>query len=681
MRALMMRSLFLVCLTVAAAGADEGMWTLDNLPLKWLKEKYGFVPTQTWLDHVRLSCVRLNDGGSGAFVSPKGLVLTNQHVIRGQLQKLTTSEVNRVQSGHMAHSSAEEIQCPDLEINVLLSMENVTARIAAATAKTTDERSAAAARQTEMDAIQKESVQKTGLRSDIVTLYHGGEYWLYRYKKYTDVRIVFAAEQQIGFYGGKHDNFAYPRYELDMALVRVYENGKPLDTPHYLKWNSQGAKEGEFVMVAGHPGTTERLKTVAQLETQRDVYYPAVLRMLLRRLQTLQDFAARGESQASLTTGPISGTENGIKAIGGYLQGLRDRALFQKKIDSENAFRASVDKQKDWQKEYGSAWDEIASAEKDRRGLIPLQVFRAIPSGTLASLALDLVNFVHNRESMNESQRASRMRELLSPAVPSRDLSQALMASSFQGSLDELGADDPLVKIVLNGKTPSDAAKEWIAATRMDDIEFRKQILSADASSLAENSDPLIRLAVEVRPILRETSAAYAQQVQARLASASERIGKARFAVYGRDQYPDATFTLRLAFGTLQGYAGNHTLQPAVTTWYGLFDRALSFGNRPPFDIPQRYWDRKDKLDLSTPSNFAATLDIIGGNSGSPVINREGEVVGLIHDSNVEGLVGNFIYNEETGRAISNHTSGMLMALRSIYDLNDVADELEGKRK
>jgi len=666
--------------------ADEGMWTFDNPPLKQLKDRYGFTPAQQWLDHIRLSSVRFNDGGSGSFVSPNGLAITNHHVAFGQLQKLSNAQKDYVRDGFYARTQAEELKCTDLELNVLLSMENVTARVQGVLKPGMTEKQALDARKGERARIEKESLDSTHLRSDVVSLYAGGEYWLYRYKKYTDVRLVFAPEQQTAFFGGDPDNFTYPRYDLDFALLRVYENGRPAATKDYLRWNAKGAADGELVFVSGHPGGTERGLTLAQLETQRDLIYPERLARYKRQLQAVRAYAARGPEQARQAADMIFGLENTIKAFTGEYKGM-DKNLFDKKRTEEADLRAKVAGNPGWRRDYGDAWDAIAAATKRRRELFKLQQYRSISSGSeLAGLARQIVVYVaeikkpdsERLDGYHDSQLDELKFYLFSPAPIYPEFEEALLTQSLQDSLDQLGPNDPFVMAVLDGRQPAEVAAQTVRGTKLKDPAFRKSLVEGGAAALAASTDPMIVLGRKADPYFRDLRKDYEESVESVLTSAGEKIAKARFAIFCKSIYPDATFTLRLTYGTVQGYPMNGTKAPSKTTFYGLYDRAASFDFKPPFNLMPRFIERKDKIDLPTPLNFVASLDIIGGNSGSPVINQNGEFVGIIFDGNIESLTGNFEYIEETNRAVAVHSAAIIEALRKVYDASPLADELIG---
>jgi hypothetical protein len=681
----------LIVLTLSAfdgrlTARDEGMWTFDNLPLKVLADKYGFTPTPAWLDHIRLSSVRFNDGGSGSFVSPNGLVLTNHHVASGQLQKVSTPARNYLRDGFYAATRARELRCPDLELNVLASIENVTDRIRGVARSGLSEPQALEARHAEISRIEKESLEKTGLRSDVVTLYAGGEFWLYRYKKYTDVRLVFAPEQQVAFFGGDPDNFTYPRYDLDMALVRVYENNQPIRSQNYLKWSRSGAAPNELVFVSGHPGSTDRMKTVAQLEFLRDVLYPISTQTIERRLAALRAFAARGPEQARQTTDFIFSLENALKALSGEARGLSDPEIFALKRREEQEFRSRIESNPEWKAAYGSAWDDIARAQVRARALYPASRFRQFRGSSLAGLAYTLVLYAQEvpkpdaerLDGFHDAQLESLKLQLLSPAPMYIERDIPVLADALQQSLESLGPDDPFIKAVLGGRTPEVVARTALTGTKVSDPAFRKSLVDGGRAAVEASTDPLIVLARAIEPIVRSTQKAFEADVESVEASAGEKLGRARFAAYGKSLYPDATFTLRLAFGTVRGYPMNGTQAPPVTTFFGLFDRSESFGRKPPYDLPARVVAARPRLNLATPLNFVCDCDIIGGNSGSPVINRAGELVGLIFDGNIESLIGNTVFNGNRSRAVAVHSAGMIEALRKIYAAGTLADELMG---
>jgi hypothetical protein len=662
--------------------ADEGMWTFDNPPIKQLGERYGFTPTQEWLDHVRLSSARFNDGGSGSFVSPHGLVLTNHHIALGQLQKNSGAGRDYVKNGFYAATLDQEMKSPDLEVNVLVSMENVTGRVLEAlkSAKTPEQEFAA--RKAVIANIERESLQKTGFRSDVVTLYQGGEYWLYRYKKYTDVRLVFAPEQQIAFFGGDPDNFTYPRYDLDMALFRIYENGAPIESKDFLQWNPKGAGNNELVFVSGNPGSTQRLDTMAQLTFERDVIEPNVLKLIRHRIAVLKEYSAGAAEQARQATDDLFGLENSRKAYEGRYEGLLSKDVMGKKEKEEDEFQAKVMANPEWKAAYGGAWQAIAEAEKKMASRARERFFHGFDS-ELANLARTIVEYVaeikkpdgERLPGYHESQLESLRFELASPAPIYKGMEIARVTGALDQDKAEAG-DDPFVTMVLNGKAPKEVATELVNGSKLEDPEVRKNLMEGGQAAVDASSDSMIVLARNLDPMRRAYTKWLEDNVQSVEQRAGEQLGKARFAAYGKTTYPDATFTLRLSYGRVKGYPMNGTEAPYKTTLYGLYDRATSFDFDGPFYLPSRYLEGRQKLDLATPLNFVTTNDIIGGNSGSPVINRKGEIVGLIFDGNIESLVGDFVYDPGRNRAVAVHTAAMTEALRKLYGTQKLVDEL-----
>jgi hypothetical protein len=669
------------------ARADEGMWLFTNVPKAEIKKRFGFDVTDPWLHKVQLASVRFNNGGSGSFVSPDGLVLTNHHIAADTLQKLSSAEKDYLKEGFYAPTRDKEAGAPDLELNVLVSIEDVTARLMGVVKSEMDSTEAASVRRAEVAAIEKESTDKTGLRSDVVTLYQGGQYHLYRYKKYTDVRLVFAPEQQIAFFGGDPDNFNYPRFNLDMALFHVYEDGKPIKVENYFKWSKSGAKAGDLVFVSGHPGSTSRLNTVAHLDYLHDTSFPFVLRLLNRERDMLIKYSATGEEQARRAHEEIFGLENSIKSITGQLGGLNNKAIMEKKAHAEAALRKAVAADPKKQKEYGDAWNNIANARKTLPSYS--REYSLIGNGAgfnaqLFGIARTLVRLAAEDAKPDTARlpeyttarRASLERNLYSPAPIYSDLEKMSLADSLAFLRDELGADHPLVKRALAGKTPDARAAELIGGTKLADIAARKQLAAGGAKAIAESRDPMIQLVLAVDDDARALRKRYESEVQSVERASYGKIARALFEIEGTKLYPDATFTLRLSYGAVKGYEENGKRLAPFTTFAGLYQRADEHQNKAPYDLPKLWEKKKSALKLDTPFNFVSDNDIVGGNSGSPVFNKNAELVGLIFDGNIQSLAGSFIFDETENRAVSVDVRAMIHALRVVYGATEVADEL-----
>ncbi len=671
------------------APADEGMWLFNNPPTKQLQSNYQFTPTPEWLDHLQKSSVRFNSGGSGSFVSANGLVMTNHHVAADCLQKISTPQRDYLQTGFMAASGGQEPKCPDLELNVLMSIEDVTARVNAAVKPGLTPASAQKARRAVMNTIEKESLDKTGLRSDVVTLYNGALYHLYRYKKYTDVRLVFAPERDAAFFGGDPDNFEYPRYDLDITFFRAYENNQPVRAQHYLKWSRDGAKDGELIFVSGHPGRTERLDTLYDLEYNRDFLLPFGLNMLRRREVLLLSYSARSLENARRASDELFGYQNSRKARLGQLAGLQDPAVMAKKASEERALRDAVAKSAELKRQYGDAWDQATSATTALRQIyVPYYLFErgAAFNCDLFSTARGLVRMAAEARKPNaerlreysESALESLRQELFSEAPIYDDLESVKLADSLGFMLEQAGAGNPLVKQVLAGKSPQERASELVRGSKLKDVAFRKQLAQGGQAAIDASGDPMIKLARLVDPEARKLRSTYEEKVDEPRRQAYGKIARARFALYGNQIYPDATFTLRLSYGAVKGYQEGGKQIPWATTIGGAYTRSAEHQNKEPFQLPQRWFDRKRRLNLSTPLNFVNTADIIGGNSGSPVVNRNNELVGIIFDGNIQSLVLDFIYTEVQSRALAVHSAGIMEALDKLYDAGPVVRELRG---
>ncbi len=679
-----------LCLTLPAARADEGMWLFNKPPTKEIKARYGFELTPAWLEHVQRSSVRLSSGGSGSIVSPDGLVMTNHHVGSDMIEKLSTAERDLLKDGFFARSHAEELPCPDLEVNVLMSIEDVTARVEQAVTAGMSLAEQNAARRKVMGAIEKESQGATGLKSEVVTLWQGGRYHLYRYQRHTDVRLVMAPEKDIAFFGGDNDNFEFPRYDLDVCFFRIYEGGKPLKCANWLAWSRNGATDGELVFVAGHPGRTERLNTHAHLEFMRDVQYPAAMRSLWRREVQLATLSGRSEELRRVAEGDYFGVQNSRKARTGILAGLQDPALMAAKLGAENKLRAAVAANPEWQKQWGDAWDMVADAKRVHGELLDrmsaLGGTGLSLGGTMFRVAKDLMRLADEAQKPDgdrlreyrDSARDSFELRLYSPAPVYPELEIESLASSLQNMAELLGGNDPLVVKALAGKSPGVRARELVQGSKLADVAERRRLAEGGAAAMAASEDPLIALARDLDAESRALRARYEEEVDAREKQAYAKIAAAQFAVNGEDQYPDATFTLRLSYGTVKGWEEGGRSIPPFTNFAGLYQRAAERGNVYPFRIPESWAAAKDRLNPNTPFNFVATHDIIGGNSGSPVVNRAGEVVGLIFDGNIQSLVGNLMYDETFNRAVSVDSRAILEAVRSVYRMEKLAEELTG---
>ncbi len=672
----------------AVAPAEEGLWLFNNPPEKLLREKYQFEATRPWLEHLQRCSVRFNSGGSGSFVSSEGLVLTNHHVGADALQKLSTRERDILKAGFLARTRDQEIKCVDLELNVLMSIEDVTPRVNAAVKAGMEPAEANQARQAVMATIEQESLDKTGQRSDVVTLYQGGLYHLYRFQKYTDVRLVFAPEQDIAFFGGDPDNFEYPRFDLDICLFRVYENDKPVRPAHFLKWDSAGVADGDLVFVSGHPGRTNRQNTVAHLEFLRDRAFPFTLNVLRRREVQLATFSERSRENARRAKDDLFGVANSRKARLGGLAGLQDPAIMSRKAMEEQKLRDAVAADPQVRAACGDPWQDIAQTLRVWDELfLPHQLLeRGLAFNSQKfGIARTLLRMVEedakpNAERLREyrsSNRDSLLQTLFSDAPIYDDLETLELADSLSLYAELVGMRDPLLQTVLAGKSPRQRAGELVAGSQLQKVDLRKQLAEGGKTAVDASQDPMIALTRLVDAAAREVRKRYEEQVEEPQRQAYARLADARFRLLGTDTYPDATFTLRLSLGVVKGFTDEvGTKIPAWTTLGGAYQRAAEHDNTPPFALPKSWLDRKNRLQLDTPFNFICTNDVIGGNSGSPVVNRRGEFVGIIFDGNLPSLVWDFIFSEGQARSVAVDSRAIVEALRQVYDAGSLADEL-----
>ncbi len=686
-----------VAMTAPPSPADEGMWLFNNPPLKQLKEKYGFEPDRAWLDHVQKSSVRFNSGGSGSFVSADGLVMTNHHVGADDLQKLSTPEKNYLRDGFLAKTAADELKCKGLELNVLQTITDVTKEVDAAVKPDLAAGDAFKARQAKIAELEKAAADPAkGVRADVVTLFAGGQYHLYVFKKYTDIRIVFAPEKGIAFFGGDPDNFEYPRFDLDVCFFRVYEDGKALKPEHYLKWSPAGSKDDELVFVSGHPGRTNRQNTLAELEYLRDAGYPYLLQRLNRLEVLLNSWVERSEGNRQRGEDELFGIQNSRKARIGGLAGLLDPKLMGRKQAEEKRLREFVNvvrpgEEPAWQAGARKAFDQIAAAEKTRATIIKDVTLLENGAGFNSSL-FGIARTLLRAADEKAKPAGDRFREFSEARLPSLefqlfsdephydDLETLKLADSLTLFATSYGADSDMVKQVLAGKSPRERAYELVSGTKVKDVEFRKKLYAGGKAAVDESKDPMIELARLVDGPARAVRKRFENEVEEPKRQAYAALAKARYALDGANTYPDATFTLRLSYGTVKGFTEDGKPVPPFTTFAGLYERSKAQENKGPFELPKRWEERKGKLDPATPFNFVCTADIIGGNSGSPVVNKAGEVVGLIFDGNIQSLVLDFIYDQEQARAVSVDSRAIAEALRKVYDADALVAELTGKK-
>lgn len=665
----------------SSCSADEGMWLFNDLPLKHLKANHGFEPTAEWSNHLMKSCVRFNVGGSASFVSSNGLVLTNHHVGSDTLHKLSSEGSDYYTDGFLAKSIGDELKAPDLELNQLIRISDVTDKVNAAVKDGVSVADAAKARRAAIAEIETAATNDSGLRSDVVTLYGGGRYHLYQYKKYTDVRLVWSPEANAAFFGGDADNFEYPRYCLDACIFRVYEDGKPAKIEHFLKWSDNGPAEKELVFVAGNPGRTSRIFTVDALKHLRDVRMPYVLDFFRRREVLLQQFSLGGKESARRAHDGLFGIQNGRKNYVGMLQGLQDPRVMAAKIAAEEKLLAQI-RADPKLASYASAWDTIAKVQAEKANS---QGQGVLLNSTLFTIAQQLVQMAEEDTkpsnqrlpAFQEAARESLLQQLYSSAPVYKDLEQVLLGDMIARMLELRGGDDELCQQILGGVSAQDRAVDAVQGTKLDDPAFRRELAAKGKAGIAACDDPMIKLALLVDPKVREDNQR-ADELAEMERQAYAKIAEAQFATQGTSSYPDATFSLRLAFGPVVGYEQNGESIPAMTDFNGAFGHEASHKGQEYFDLPKSWHEARDsgKMKLDTPYNFVCTADIIGGNSGSPVVNKNLELVGLIFDGNIQSLPGDYLYSDRQARSVSVHSNAIREAIRYVYGAEALADQL-----
>src|SRR5688572_29931230 len=669
--------------------ANEGFWPFNRIPKGAIKQQLGVDLTDQWIERVQQASVRF-PSGSGSFVSPDGLVLTNHHVSLDLLQKMSTPDRDLASHGYLAPNREGELKGPsELQLMSLQKIEDVTAKVNESAKAGMSAAETLAARCAAIASIEKDAQAGSALEAEVVTLYRGGQSHLYLYKKFTDVRLVFAPEFDAALYGGDPDNFTFPRYCLDMTIWRVYENGKPFQTKSYLPWSTDGVKDGDAVFSSGHPGQTQRLNTVAHLEFLRDYALPLSITTFSAIRDSLEAYAKQGAEQQRQAKDDFFSIENSLKSWRGQIAGLKESSLLNKKRADEKALRDLVDATADLKSRYGDAWDQVAKA---RAGLPPYNYERTFFESGLAffsnyfNLARTLVRWADESQKPNgqrlpefsDARKQAIELQMASEAPIYPGVEQAKLEASLTMMVKYVGADHALVKQVLAGKTPKARAAELTAGTKLGDAAVRKALLAGGKAAIDASNDSMIQVVKLIDARARELRTKYDNEVLAVERDSYSKIAQAVFATQGDAAYPDGTFTLRLSFGQVKGYMENGKQVTPFTEIRGLYIRGDEHKHKPPYKIVDSWMKARATLDPTTPYNFVSTNDIVGGNSGSPVINVKGELVGLIFDGNIQSLPGYFVYDAAVNRAVSVDSRGMLEALQKVYNANWIADELTG---
>ena len=659
--------------TPTPARADEGMWTFDNFPIQTVNDKYGTRIDQAWLDRVRNAAVRIQ-GCSASFVSDEGLILTNWHCVVGCVQELSTPEQDFVKNGFMTANREEERRCPGQTAEVLVDIVDVTDRVLAS-GEGLEGAAFNAARTAETNAIQTEACAgDPKFNCQVISFYRGGRYALYKFRRYDDVRLVFAPENQAAFFGGDPDNFNFPRYALDAGFLRAYENGQPVESPNFLRWNPNAPAEGDVTFVAGNPGSTSRLLTMSQLERLRDQQLPVTLIQTSELRGRLLEYSLTGDEAKRLSFDPIFGLENSFKVYYGQQGALTDPAFMAAKREAEAELRARVAADPNLVQQIGDPWTDLEEVQTVARDLyLPFRQLEASAGGgsTLYQMARGIVRASKNT-SMTEAQRARLVAAVGAETPIAMEMEEIRLRYWLSKTREYLTVDHPEVKAMLGRESPEALAERLISGTQMEDAAFRARAATMTTEELAA-ADPLLAFIIANDAAAQAIGARWAAEVNAPTARAAEKVAQARFAVYGTNQYPDATFSLRLSYGQVAGWTHRGVTVPPFTYMGGLYERATG---AEPFNAAQAFIDNESRVNKDTVYDFTSTNDIIGGNSGSPVINAAGEVIGAAFDGNIHSLGGSFGYDGTLNRTVSVSTAAITEVLRTVYPNPRLLEEL-----
>ncbi|MGA7355735.1 MAG: S46 family peptidase [Candidatus Cybelea sp.] len=675
---------FVLLLVVSLeARADEGFWTFDNFPTAKVAAKYHFTPSPAWLDHVRRASLRLtgSTGCSASFISRNGLIMTNHHCAVGCVSSLSTSAADYVKNGFYAKSRSDEVKCPGLEADQLLTISDVTQEHLAAT-KGKIGKAYTDATRAENAKLQRACVSDPALRCDVVSLYQGGVYDVYTYRRYRDVRLAFVPEYSVAQFGGDPDNFNFPRFDFDVALLRAYEKGQPASTPEYLHWSPHGSSAGQLVFVAGNPGRTTRGNTIAQLEYLRDIALPWYFGNLAELRGRLAEYAAQSPEAARRSKDLRFGIENEYKRQFGGLEALLDPAFFASLQEKERILRAAVAARPALQSRYGNAWAQLAAVQKQRARLF-LSSYYKYPNGTYWNFAQTLVRLpvekakpdAQRLPEFSDAALVTLPDELFDPSPIYPDLEDVQLEFFFDDLRRQFGPDDSYVKLALQGRSPEAQAQYLIGNTRLSDVAYRKTLYEGGEAALESSTDSFIVLARSLDAQMRAVQAEYENMVINPTDQLSGQIAKARFAIMGTSVYPDGTFSLRLSYGAVEGFSDDRGTFTPFTTIGGLFARA---SGADPYVLPSSWLNARSSLDMETPMNLSTTNDVIGGNSGSPLINTDAQVVGLVFDGNIHSLGGYYGYDPRLNRTISVDSRALIEGLSKVYHADRLLAEILG---